>query len=133
MPVANSPYSEADGKISPDDHWLAYASDENGAHELYVTPFPGGGSKWQVSTGAMAFTADNQTSTADWSPDGKSLRYIRGDKVYSVEFRVAGGKPEFSAPKELMTVPHDIDILSIMPGASARWPPGSSAITASLP
>ena len=115
MPVANSPYSEADGKISPDDKWLAFTSDENGTQELYVTPFPGGGSKWQVSTGSVAFTADNRTTASDWSPDGKSLRYIQGDKIYSVEFRGVGGKPEFSAPKELMAVPQDIDILSILP------------------
>jgi len=115
MPVLTSPYSEGDGKLSPDDKWLAYTSDENGARELYVTPFPAGGSKWQVAPGVVNVTSDNSTSAADWSPDGKSLRYILGDKIYSVEFRVVGNKPEFSAPKELMTVPHDTDILSIMP------------------
>ena len=35
--------SEANGQISPDGKWVAYASDESGAWEIYVTSFPGRG------------------------------------------------------------------------------------------
>src|SRR3984893_10641011 len=54
VPVLNSPYSEADPKLSPDNKWLAFTSDENGGFEIYVTPFPGGGPKWQVSSGGVS-------------------------------------------------------------------------------
>jgi hypothetical protein len=54
-------------------------------------------------------------SVADWSPDGKSLHYRQGDKIYEVEASTGGNKPEFSAPKELMSIPHDVDLVSIMP------------------
>jgi Tol biopolymer transport system component len=99
-PVLNSPYNEVNAKLSPDNKWLAYASNENGQMELYVTPFPGGGSKWQVSSGGVAEN-DNSTSVVDWSPDGKSLQYRQGDKIYTVEASTDGSKPEFSRPRNL--------------------------------
>ncbi len=114
VPVLNSPYAERDPKLSPDNKWLAYTSNENGGPELYVTPFPGGGSKWQVSSGGVASSIGN-TSVVDWSADGKSLHYLQGDKVYTVEVRTAGSKPEFSAPKELMSIPQGLELISIMP------------------
>ena len=115
VPVLNSSYDEGDPKLSPDNKWLAYTSNENGGRELYVTPFPGGGSKWQVSNGGVPAFSDNSMSVADWSPDGKSLHYRQGDKIYEVEASTGGNKPEFSAPKELMSIPHDVDLVSIMP------------------
>ena len=113
MPVLNTPYSERDPKLSPDDKWLAYTSNENGSLELYVTPFPGGGPKWQVSNGGVVAT-DANSNAEDWSPDGKSLYYRYGDKVYNVEVRTDGSKPEFSAPKELMTIPQGLELISIL-------------------
>ena len=112
-PLLTTPYAEVNAKLSPDDKWLVYGSDENGQMELYVTPFPGGGSKWQVSSGGVA-SNDNNTSVVDWSSDGKSLHYRQGDKIYTVEVRVDGNKPEFSAPKVLMSIPQDVDLLSIL-------------------
>jgi Tol biopolymer transport system component len=113
-PVLNSSFDESDPKLSPDNKWLAYSSNENGGRELYVTPFPGGGSKWQVSSGGVS-SSDNNVSVADWSPDGKSLYYRQGDKIYTVEVRSTGSKPGFSAPQELLSIPHDVDLISIMP------------------
>jgi Tol biopolymer transport system component len=114
VPVLNSPYAEGNPKLSPDNKWLAYSSNENGQMELYVTPFPGGGSTWQVSSGGLAAN-DSTTSVADWSPEGKSLYYRHGDKVYTVEVRTDGSKPEFSAPRELMNLPPDVDLISMLP------------------
>ena len=51
--------------ISPSGRWLAYASDESGHDEIYVTAFPEGGRKWQVST--------EQTSFARWASDQELL------------------------------------------------------------
>jgi Tol biopolymer transport system component len=120
--VVNTAYNERDGRLSPDDKWMAYTSNENGSRELYVTPFPGGGSKWQVSSGGVASSSGNNSSgvsgaisVVDWSADGKSLRYRSGDKIYTVEVRIGGGKPEFSTPKELMSIPRAVDLISIMP------------------
>ena len=42
--------SEFEGRFSFDSHWLTYFSYETGRPEVYVVPFPGKGSKSQVST-----------------------------------------------------------------------------------
>ncbi len=48
--VLNTPFRETEAVFSPDGRWIAYTSDESGRSEVYVTPFPGPGRKWQVSS-----------------------------------------------------------------------------------
>jgi eukaryotic-like serine/threonine-protein kinase len=60
--------SETNGQISPDGKWVAYASDESGAWEIYVTSFPGAAGKWQVSRGGG--------SEPRWRGDGKEIFYV---------------------------------------------------------
>jgi len=107
VPLLNSPYAETDAKLSPDGKWLAYISDDSGRPEIYLTSFPGVGSKRQVSTSGV--------DVMDWSMDGKSLRFSEGEHVYSVEVRTTQGKVDFSAPKELMKIPSDFGVLSVLP------------------
>jgi Tol biopolymer transport system component len=45
-----TPAREYRGRISPDGTYIAYSSDESGRFEIYITRFPGGEGKWQVST-----------------------------------------------------------------------------------
>jgi serine/threonine-protein kinase len=54
--------------ISPDGAWIAYTSNESGRNEVYVQPFPGLGSRHQVSI-------DGGVAPA-WSRDGRELFYI---------------------------------------------------------
>jgi serine/threonine protein kinase len=56
------------GQISPDGKWLAYASDESGDWEIYVTTFPGGAGKWQLSRGGG--------TEPRWRGDGKEIFYL---------------------------------------------------------
>jgi Tol biopolymer transport system component len=51
VPFVKSTSSVTNGMISPDGKWAAYASDESGSWEIYVTTFPGAAGKWQVSRG----------------------------------------------------------------------------------
>src|ERR1700690_1404733 len=60
--------SATNGQISPDGKWVAYASDESGAWEIYVTSFPNATGKWQVSRGGG--------TEPRWRGDGKELFYI---------------------------------------------------------
>jgi dipeptidyl aminopeptidase/acylaminoacyl peptidase len=64
----NDKSSETNGQISPDGKWVAYASDESGSWEIYVTSFPGAAGKWQVSRGGG--------SEPRWRGDGKEIFYI---------------------------------------------------------
>jgi Tol biopolymer transport system component len=55
VPLVASSFTELEPAVSPDSRWLAYASNESGANEIYVRPFPGTtGARWQVSTGGGA-------------------------------------------------------------------------------
>ena len=112
-PLLNSPYAELEARLSPNDKWLAYTSTETGKAELYVTQFPGTGSKWQVSNGGLVSRGEN--FIMDWSADGKNLRYQQADKLYNVEVRENGSKMEFSAPKEMLTLTGDPVVLAILP------------------
>jgi len=60
--------SERNGQISPDGKWAAYASDDSGTWEVYVTSFPDAAGKWQVSRGGGA--------EPRWHSDGKEIFYI---------------------------------------------------------
>ena len=64
----NSNASDTNGQISPDGKWVAYASDESGNWEIYVTSFPGAAGKWQVSRGGG--------TEPRWRGDGKEIFYI---------------------------------------------------------
>jgi len=108
VPVLSSPAAERVGGLSPDSRWLAYTSNETGAEELFVTSFPMPGARWQVSSGGAG-------GEVVWSADGKNLRYHQGDKVFNVEVRFGGVKPEFSAPKELVTLPPNLAVISLLP------------------
>ena len=67
-PLLNTKANESNGQISPDGKWAAYASDESGNWEVYVTSFPGVAGKWQVSRGGG--------TEPRWRGDGKEIYYI---------------------------------------------------------
>jgi hypothetical protein len=68
VPFVTGKGGASNGQISPDGKWVAYASDESGAWEIYVTSFPGAAGKWQVSRGGGG--------EPRWRGDGKELFYI---------------------------------------------------------
>ncbi len=60
--------NKADGQISPDGKWVAYESDETGEWEVYISPFPSGGGKLQVSRGGG--------KEPRWRDDGMEIFYL---------------------------------------------------------
>ncbi len=89
-------YDEQTPMFSPDGRGLAYASDESGEYEIYVTSYPGPGGKWQVSRGGGVRPM--------WSADGRELFYIAGDKLMSVTVENDGGF-RFATPVTLFKRP----------------------------
>jgi eukaryotic-like serine/threonine-protein kinase len=59
------------GQFSPDGKWVAYASNESGKWEIYVTSFPAARGRWQVSSGGG--------EQPRWRGDGKELFYLSAD------------------------------------------------------
>ncbi len=39
-PLMQTTFSEQNGELSPDGHWLAYQSNESGQDQVSVRPFP---------------------------------------------------------------------------------------------
>jgi eukaryotic-like serine/threonine-protein kinase len=62
-------YDHFEGRVSPDGKWIAYESAETGRNEVYVTSFPLGVGKWQISSGGTI-------PAALWRPDGKELYFV---------------------------------------------------------
>jgi dipeptidyl aminopeptidase/acylaminoacyl peptidase len=86
FPLVQTQFPERAGQMSPDGRWVAYQSLETGRNEIYVTPFPGGGARYQVSGGGG--------TQARWSPDGRELYFVSGDDDLTVA-SVDGRGPRF--------------------------------------
>jgi serine/threonine protein kinase len=69
--------SEIQATFSPDDRWIAYASNETGRWEVFVEPFPASGPRAQVSV--------EGGSQPVWRRDGRELFFLApGGKMMSV-------------------------------------------------
>jgi serine/threonine-protein kinase len=69
-PLVQTKYSESQPEFSPDGHWLAYTSNESGRSEVYARPYPGPGSRVQISIDGGA--------AAGWVPGGGEIIYEAG-------------------------------------------------------
>lgn len=82
---------------------MAYQSDETGRYEIYVSPFPGPGRKWPVSTGGGWYPI--------WSRNGRELFFLSPDwRIMVVSYTVSGdtfvsGKPRLWSDKRLLRSP----------------------------
>jgi Tol biopolymer transport system component len=93
QPLLQGPENEVQPHLSPNGHWLAYASDETGTWEVYVRGFGENRGKWQVSMGGG--------SQPTWRGDGRELYYVGSDRrMFAVPI---GGGPTFEhqAPQPL--------------------------------
>ena len=97
QPFRHTEFNEASAVFSPDGRWAAYHSDESGEFEVYVTPFPGPGRRWQVSTASGAYPA--------WSSDGRQVVFSRMNGVLmSARVRAQGETFEVEGEDELFNI-----------------------------
>jgi eukaryotic-like serine/threonine-protein kinase len=132
VPFLRTEFNESEAHFSPDEHWVAYTSDESGHQEIYVRPFsPGSGAadvgsasggKWLISLGGG--------SEPRWRGDGKELFYVAPNgKLMAVEV-TANPVFQAGAPAELFAAPARMGP-SILP----RWdvaPDGKRFLFAAL-
>jgi Tol biopolymer transport system component len=105
---------EKGAALSPDSRWLAYVSNEQGEHEVFVRPFPDvNGGKWQVSSGGG--------SAPVWAHNGRELFYVADGKMHVV--RINPGPP-FSAepPRVLFAIPDGVRAGSLAGGTFGITP-----------
>jgi serine/threonine-protein kinase len=91
-PFLRTPAFEVYPSFSPDGRWIAYASNESGAWEIYVRRFPDDGTKVRVSTsgGVVPY----------WSPNGRELLYrTDANQVMVLAYRVVGGSFTTGSPR----------------------------------
>ena len=60
-----------EGRLSPDDRWMAYTSFESPIPEVFVQPFPNRTARWQISTTGGRLPL--------WRADGRELFYLAAD------------------------------------------------------
>jgi serine/threonine-protein kinase len=71
-PLVATPAGEFTPAVSPDRQWLAYSSDESGANEVYVRPFP--------DVNARVYRVSTTGGTEPlWAHSGRELFYKNGD------------------------------------------------------
>ena len=94
FPIVQTPFEERDPQISPDGKWMAYRNNESGRMEVYITAFPGGGAKWQVST--------NGGFEAKWRGDSKELFFVdSSDNLMAVDVNASGSAVRLGVPHVL--------------------------------
>jgi len=64
--------------LSPDNRFLLYTSSPGGTDEIFVTRYPSGEGKWQVSHGAA--------SPALWSRDGRTIYFASENRLMAASF-----------------------------------------------
>ncbi|MGH9794017.1 MAG: hypothetical protein ACRD5G_04515, partial [Candidatus Acidiferrales bacterium] len=94
LPFLEAQFRQRQPHFSPDGRWLAYISDESGRNEVYVTPFPSPGRKWQIST--------NGGEQPRWRRDGKEIFYLDySNNIVAVQVAASGDTFDVGAPKAL--------------------------------
>jgi len=96
-PFLRSLSNETGGRISPDGKWMAYASDESGRDEIYVTsyPEPHGAARISLDGGAQA----------EWRRDGRELFYRAPDRKLMAVPINAGAAFDARTPRALFELP----------------------------
>ena len=87
--------SQSPAAVSPNGKWLAYASNENGRTDIFVTSFPAGMGKWQISAGGG--------DTPRWRADGKELFFTASDRIMAVDVDTTGDRFESGAAHVLFS------------------------------
>jgi eukaryotic-like serine/threonine-protein kinase len=93
IPLQPTKFNDTVPMVSPDGNWLAWAGDDSGRWEIYVTPFPEGGRKWQISDGG---------DWPRWRSDGKEIFYLTAEgKLMATQVDGSGDTFKVGATQEL--------------------------------
>src|SRR5467141_50450 len=92
-PLLQAKWTLRNAQFSPDGRWMAYASNETGNMEIYVSPFSSGNGKWQISSGGG--------QEPRWRQDGKELFYVSAEGKMMAVAVTTGASFESGSPVAL--------------------------------
>ena len=84
------------GAVDPSGRYAAYMSVESGVWEVFLTRFPSGEGKWQVSAAGGQWP--------HWNARGDRLCFVEGDEMMEVDVEL-GASPVLGKPRRLFTRP----------------------------
>jgi eukaryotic-like serine/threonine-protein kinase len=101
-PYLQTEHSEHSGRLSPDQRWIVYGSDETGRNAIFLRPFPNAdGGKWRISGAASA-------GAPRWRADGKEIFYADDAGIVAVPVTLpvtpSGSAPELGIPQVLFRI-----------------------------
>jgi Tol biopolymer transport system component len=106
LPV-NTPSNESQGKLSPNDRWLAYVTDESGKSEVWVASFPSGEIRRQVSVGGG--------TSPEWGKDSQEIYYVSKDKrLIATPLRAGQHGVELGTPLPLFSIENLVETEQIV-------------------
>lgn len=96
FPVVQTSFDDTNASVALNGKWMAYQNNESGRMEIYITHFPGGGAKWQVSTSGGI--------SAHWRRDGKELFFLDGaNNLMEVDVDTSGSDVRLGVPHALFS------------------------------
>jgi serine/threonine-protein kinase len=90
-PYATTSADETAARVSPDERWVAYTSDDSGRMEVYLDSYPHPTRRVSISRNGGAHPV--------WRGDGRELYYWNGGALVAVQLDAVAGKgtPEIGA------------------------------------
>jgi eukaryotic-like serine/threonine-protein kinase len=127
----NAEYAHTDGRVSPDGKWIAYLSAESGLGEIYVTSFPKGIGKWQISTGGIL-------PPPVWRADGRELYFeTLGGQLMAASIQESAGSITVEGVRPLFRSPFlsglVLTIFDLDPKSGQRFIGSAAPDTSTLP
>jgi Tol biopolymer transport system component len=90
--LADPQIAEVDPAFSPDGKFIAYASNESGAEEIFVRPFPGPGGKWKISDQGGKFPVFARAT--------RELFFLGGDdRIWVADYTIQDGAFNAGQPR----------------------------------
>ena len=106
VPLRSTQFSEALGRFSPDNRWIAFWSDQSGKSEVYVLPFDESSLGSPAAAGGVRQISIDGGDDPHWRGDGKELFYMAPDGyLMAADVSVVSGALQSGAPRRLFKSP----------------------------